>query len=91
MLIYNLMDLIPDINDHLLKTQKQFNKTLIEFNEEVHKSLKQNTFEMNKQIEALKQTTVDINVILDNTICESTKRLENITRIFQFYVCNQFH
>ena len=79
MLIYNLKDLIPDINEHLLKTQKRFNKTLIEFNEEVHNSFKQNTFEINKQIEALKQTTVGINDILDNTICESTKRLENIT------------
>ena len=79
MLIYNLKDLIPDINEHLLKTQKRFNKTLIEFNEEVHNSFKQNTFEINKQIEVLKQTTVGINDILDNTICESTKRLENIT------------
>ena len=79
MLIYSLKDLIPDINEHLLSTQKRFNKTLIHFNEEVQNSLIENTFEMNKQIQQLKETTVNINNTLDNTISESTKRLENIT------------
>lgn len=79
MLIYNLKDLIPDINEHLLATQKRFNKTLINFNEEVQNSFKENTSEINKQIEVLKETTNYINNALDNTIYESTKRLENIT------------
>ena len=79
MLIYNLKDLIPDINEHLLSTQKRFNKTLINFNEEVQNSFKENTYEINKQIELLKETTNNINNTLDDTICESTKRLENIT------------
>ena len=79
MLIYNLKDLIPDINEHLLATQKRFNKTLIHFNEEVQNSFKENTSEINKQIELLKETTNNINNTLDDTICDSTKRLENIT------------
>ena len=79
MLIYSLKDLIPDINEHLLSTQKRFNKTLIHFNEEVQNSLKENTYEINKQIQLLKETTANINNTLDDTISESTKRLENIT------------
>lgn len=79
MLIYSLKDLIPDINEHLLSTQKRFNKTLIHFNEEVQNSLKENTYEINKQIQLLKETTANINNTLDDTISLSTKRLENIT------------
>ena len=79
MLIYSLKDLIPDINEHLLSTQKRFNKTLIHFNEEVQNSLKENSLEINKQIQLLKESTVNINNTLDDTISESTKRLENIT------------
>ena len=79
MLIYSLKDLIPDINEHLLSTQKRFNKTLIHFNEEVQNSLKENTYEINKQVQLLKETTANINNTLDDTISESTKRLENIT------------
>lgn len=79
MLIYSLKDLIPDINEHLLSTQKRFNKTLIHFNEEVQNSFKENTLEINKQIQLLKENTANINSILDDTISESTKRLENIT------------
>lgn len=79
MLIYSLKDLIPDINEHLLSTQKRFNKTLIHFNEEVQNSLKENTLEINKQVQLLKETTANINNTLDDTISESTKRLENIT------------
>ena len=79
MLIYSLKDLIPDINEHLLSTQKRFNKTLIHFNEEVQNSLRENTLEINKQIQLLKENTANINNTLDDTISESTKRLENIT------------
>lgn len=79
MLIYSLKDLIPDINEHLLSTQKRFNKTLIHFNEEVQNSFKENTLEINKQIQLLKENTANINSTLDDTISESTKRLENIT------------
>ena len=79
MLIYSLKDLIPDINEHLLSTQKRFNKTLIHFNEEVQNSLRENTLEINKQIQLLKESTVNINNTLDDTISLSTKRLENIT------------
>ena len=79
MLIYSLKDLIPDINEHLLSTQKRFNKTLIHFNEEVQNSLRENTLEINKQVQLLKETTANINNALDDTISESTKRLENIT------------
>lgn len=79
MLIYSLKDLIPDINEHLLSTQKRFNKTLIHFNEEVQNSLKENTYEINKQIQLLKENTANINNTLDDTISLSTKRLENIT------------
>ena len=79
MLIYSLKDLIPDINEHLLSTQKRFNKTLIHFNEEVQNSFKENTYEINKQVQLLKETTANINNTLDDTISESTKRLENIT------------
>ena len=79
MLIYSLKDLIPDINEHLLSTQKRFNKTLIHFNEEVQNSFKENTYEINKQVQLLKETTTNINNTLDDTISESTKRLENIT------------
>ena len=79
MLIYSLKDLIPDINEHLLSTQKRFNKTLIHFNEEVQNSFKENTLEINKQIQLLKESTVNINNTLDDTISLSTKRLENIT------------
>lgn len=79
MLIYSLKDLIPDINEHLLSTQKRFNKTLIHFNEEVQNSLKENTYEINKQVQLLKETTTNINNTLDDTISLSTKRLENIT------------
>nr|WP_317332842.1 hypothetical protein [uncultured Romboutsia sp.] len=79
MLIYSLRDLIPDINEHLLSTQKRFNKTLIHFNEEVQNSFKENTLEINKQVQLLKETTTNINSTLDDTISESTKRLENIT------------
>ena len=79
MLIYSLKDLIPDINEHLLSTQKRFNKTLIHFNEEVQNSFKENTLEINKQIQLLKENTANINNTLDDTISESTKRLENIT------------
>ena len=79
MLIYSLKDLIPDINEHLLSTQKRFNKTLIHFNEEVQNSLRENTFEINKQVQLLKENTANINNTLDDTISESTKRLENIT------------
>ena len=79
MLIYSLKDLIPDINEHLLSTQKRFNKTLIHFNEEVQNSFKENTYEINKQIQLLKETTANINNTLDDTISLSTKRLENIT------------
>ena len=79
MLIYSLKDLIPDINEHLLSTQKRFNKTLIHFNEEVQNSLKENTYEINKQVQLLKETTANINNTLDDTISLSTKRLENIT------------
>lgn len=79
MLIYSLKDLIPDINEHLLSTQKRFNKTLIHFNEEVQNSLKENSLEINKQIQLLKESTVNINNTLDDTISLSTKRLENIT------------
>lgn len=53
MLIYSLKDLIPDINEHLLSTQKRFNKTLIHFNEEVQNSFKENTYEINKQVQLL--------------------------------------
>lgn len=79
MLIYSLKDLIPDINEHLLSTQKRFNKTLIHFNEEVQNSLKENTLEINKQVQLLKENTANINNTLDDTISLSTKRLENIT------------
>ena len=79
MLIYSLKDLIPDINEHLLSTQKRFNKTLIHFNEEVQNSFKENTYEINKQVRLLKETTANINNTLDDTISLSTKRLENIT------------
>ena len=79
MLIYSLKDLIPDINEHLLSTQKRFNKTLIHFNEEVQNSLKENTYEINKQVQLLKENTANINNTLDDTISLSTKRLENIT------------
>ena len=79
MLIYSLKDLIPDINEHLLSTQKRFNKTLIHFNEEVQNSFKENTLELNKQVQLLKETTININNTLDDNISESTKRLENIT------------
>ena len=79
MLIYSLKDLIPDINEHLLSTQKRFNKTLIHFNEEVQNSFKENTLEINKQVQLLKENTANINNTLDDTISESTKRLENIT------------
>ena len=79
MLIYSLKDLIPDINEHLLSTQKRFNKTLIHFNEEVQNSFKENTYEINKQVQLLKENTANINNTLDDTISESTKRLENIT------------
>ena len=79
MLIYSLKDLIPDINEHLLSTQKRFNKTLIHFNEEVQNSFKENTYEINKQVQLLKETTANINNTLDDTISLSTKRLENIT------------
>lgn len=79
MLIYSLKDLIPDINEHLLSTQKRFNKTLIHFNEEVQNSFNENTLEINKQIQLLKETTTSINNTLDDTISLSTKRLENIT------------
>ena len=79
MLIYSLKDLIPDINEHLLSTQKRFNKTLIHFNEEVQNSFKENTFEINKQVQLLKENTANINNTLDDTISVSTKRLENIT------------
>ena len=78
-LIYSLKDLIPDINEHLLSTQKRFNKTLIHFNEEVQNSFKENTYEINKQVQLLKETTTNINNTLDDTISLSTKRLENIT------------
>ena len=79
MLIYSLKDLIPDINEHLLSTQKRFNKTLIHFNEEVQNSLRENTLEINKQVQLLKENTANINNTLDDTISESTKSLENIT------------
>ena len=79
MLIYSLKDLIPDINEHLLSTQKRFNKTLIHFNEEVQNSFRENTLEINKQVQLLKENTANINNTLDDTISESTKRLENIT------------
>ena len=79
MLIYSLKDLIPDINEHLLSTQKRFNKTLIHFNEEVQNSFKENTLEINKQVQLLKENTANINNTLDDTISLSTKRLENIT------------
>ena len=79
MLIYSLKDLIPDINEHLLSTQKRFNKTLIHFNEEVQNSLRENTLEINKQVQLLKENTANINNTLDYTISLSTKRLENIT------------
>ena len=79
MLIYSLKDLIPDINEHLLSTQKRFNKTLIHFNEEVQNSLRENTYEINKQVQLLKENTANINNTLDDTISLSTKRLENIT------------
>ena len=79
MLIYSLKDLIPDINEHLLSTQKRFNKTLIHFNEEVQNSHRENTLEINKQVQLLKENTANINNTLDDTISESTKRLENIT------------
>ena len=79
MLIYSLKDLIPDINEHLLSTQKRFNKTLIHFNEEVQNSLRENTLEINKQVQLLKENTANINNTLDDTISVSTKRLENIT------------
>ena len=78
-LIYSLKDLIPDINEHLLSTQKRFNKTLIHFNEEVQNSFKENTYEINKQVQLLKENTANINNTLDDTISLSTKRLENIT------------
>ena len=79
MLIYSLKDLIPDINEHLLSTQKRFNKTLVHFNEEVQNSLRENTLEINKQVQLLKENTANINNTLDDTISLSTKRLENIT------------
>ena len=79
MLIYSLKDLIPDINEHLLSTQKRFNKTLIHFNEEVQNSLRENTLEINKQVQLLKETTANINNTLDDSISLSSKRLENIT------------
>lgn len=79
MIVYSLKDLIPDINEHLLATQKRFNKTLLNFNEEVQNSLKENTFEINKQIQVLKEATININNTLDDNISESTKRLESIT------------
>ena len=79
MLIYSQKDLIPDINEHLLSTQKRFNKTLIHFNEEVQNSFKENTYEINKQVQLLKENTANINNTLDDTISLSTKRLENIT------------
>ena len=79
MLIYSLKDLIPDINEHLLSTQKRFNKTLIHFNEEVQNSFKENTYEINKQVQLLNENTANINNTLDDTISLSTKRLENIT------------
>ena len=79
MIVYSLKDLIPDINEHLLATQKRFNKTLLHFNEEVQNSLKENTFEINKQIQVLKEATININNTLDDNISESTKRLESIT------------
>ena len=72
MLIYSLKDLIPDINEHLLSTQKRFNKTLIHFNEEVQNSLRENTLEINKQVQLLKENTANINNTLDDTISLST-------------------
>lgn len=79
MLMFSLNDLIPDINEHLLSTQKRFNKTLVTFNEQVQNSFEENTLEINKQIQLLKETTNNINNTLDDTVSESTKRLENIT------------
>ena len=80
MLIYSLKDLIPDINEHLLSTQKRFSETLIHFNSKnVQNSLRENTYEINKQVQLLKENTANINNTLDDTISLSTKRLENIT------------
>ena len=79
MLVYSLKDLIPDMNEHLLKTQIRFNKSLVSFNEEVQNSIAKNSFEINNQVEMLKQTAITINDTLDDTMSQSTKRLENIT------------
>ena len=74
MLIYSLKDLIPDINEHLLSTQKRFNKTLIHFNEEVQNSLKENTYEINKQIQLLKETTANI---MEKLCVRKIEKLDN--------------
>ena len=42
-------------------------------------SFKENTYEINKQVQLLKENTANINNTLDDTISLSTKRLENIT------------
>ena len=79
MIVYNLKKCIPDINTNLQQTSHRFNKALTIYNNEVQKSLQQNLKQLNKQVDYLEKSTNNINYNLENTISDSTKRIENLS------------
>lgn len=74
-----LRDCIPEINEHLLKTQERFNNTLSTFTTEIKNALNINMESIKNQSEIMKNSVNDINKNLNSTINDSTKRLEDIT------------
>lgn len=77
--IGQLKNCIPEVNEHLLNTKERFNSTLNAFTSETQNTLQINQEYLNSQVDTLKRVTNDINKNLDNTITDSTKRLEDIT------------
>lgn len=78
-MVYDIKLCIPEISNNLQKTSDKFNNELSLFTREVQSALQQNYSYINHQSENLKRSTNSISNNLDNTISESTKRLESMS------------
>ena len=79
MMVYSLKECVPEVNSYLLKSTRRFDQTLSNFTSELEIALKQNTISMNNQLEILRKSSTNLNINIENSISDSTKRIENIT------------
>ncbi|SCH44087.1 MULTISPECIES: hypothetical protein [unclassified Romboutsia] len=77
-MVYDINLCIPEISNSLQRSSDKFNNELSSFTREIQNALQENYNCINHQVNNLKKSTISINNNLDNTISQSTKRLENM-------------